>query len=30
MGQKALENLINRVKSELKEGEEIFNKNLDL
>jgi hypothetical protein len=27
-GQKALENLINRVKSELKEGEEIFNKNL--
>jgi hypothetical protein len=28
VGQKALENLINRVKSELKEGEEIFNKNL--
>lgn len=27
-GQKALERLINRVKSELKEGEEIFNKNL--
>jgi hypothetical protein len=27
-GQKALERLIDRVKSELKEGEEIFNKNL--
>jgi hypothetical protein len=30
MGQKALERLIDRVKSELKEGEEIFNKNLEL
>ncbi len=28
VGQKAIENLINRVKSELKEGEEIFNKNI--
>ena len=28
VGQKALDNLINRVKGELKEGEEIFNKNL--
>ena len=29
-GQKSLENLVERVKVELKEGEEIFNKNLDL
>jgi hypothetical protein len=29
-GQKALERLIDRVKGELKEGEEIFNKNLEL
>ena len=28
VGQIALDNLINRVKSELKEGEEIFNKNI--
>ena len=27
-GQKALDNLINRIMSELKEGEEIFNKNI--
>lgn len=30
IGQKALEKLINRVKGELREGEIIFNKNLDL
>lgn len=30
VGQKALEKLINRVKGELREGEIIFNKNLDL
>ena len=30
VGQKALERLINRVKGELKEGEIIFNKNLEL
>jgi hypothetical protein len=29
-GQKALERLVDRVKGELKEGEEIFNKNLEL
>ena len=30
VGQKALEKLIDRVKGELKEGEIIFNKNLEL
>ena len=30
IGQKALEKLINRVKGELREGEIIFNKNLEL
>ena len=30
IGRKSLENLINRVKSELREGEIIFNKNLEI